>query len=98
MIMTPGLGSRAMKVAKRPDIVRASRSRCQRLPDYAVAACQSSAQLGVARLGAVWTCGLGWVTVESRRFPGGEGLATIGLKTLRGTRRASGASLRAVPP
>jgi pimeloyl-ACP methyl ester carboxylesterase len=42
----------------------------------------------VARLSAVWTGGVGWVTVERQGFTGVEGLGTTGLKTLRGAPRS----------
>jgi len=67
-------------IRRRPLLARGA----SRLPEHAAAACHSSAPRGVARLSTVWTCGLGWVTGESHGFPGGEGLATLGLKTLRG--------------
>src|SRR5262245_24110714 len=39
---------------------------------------------GVARQGAVWTGGGGWVTVERQGFTGGEGLGTTGLEDAEG--------------
>ena len=42
----------------------------------------------MARLSAVCTGGVGWVTVERQGFTGVEGLGTTGLKTLRGAPRS----------
>ncbi len=41
----------------------------RRRPQHAAAACRSGAQQGIARQGAVWTCGSGWVTLKPQRFP-----------------------------
>src|SRR5215475_13927018 len=56
-------------------------------PPPPAAACRRSAPQGVARLSAVWTGGVGWVTVERQGFTGVEGLGTTGWKMLRGAPR-----------
>jgi pimeloyl-ACP methyl ester carboxylesterase len=71
-----------------PPPAAAACSQRQRLPQHAAAACRRSAPQGVARLSAVWTGGVGWVTVERQGFTGVEGLGTTGLKTLRGAPRS----------
>jgi hypothetical protein len=55
-----------------PPPAAAARARCWRLPQHPAAARRSSAQPGVARLCAVWTCRSRWVTVERQGFPGVE--------------------------